>query len=263
MKNTTLRLMVILAALAGLAGSLSMAQTAQQGGTHVEWQFNSGANPATPEVASGPVAGIQAGITVGQFGMGWQSQLSSEMANATGVWDLGRSGVITVNLGAAANAKTITVQVWQWIDPAIYSGFATVAIPGATQTAVSNSNAVTGLIGDWMVQQTDWQVAGAAANAIVITGLPSGSLVDQIAVTTTPSVVSAGSPVLSIRQLDGTSVEISWPVAAGSWTLESNTNLVDSQAWTAVGTQPQVSGDNYTVTIQAAADNMQFFRLKQ
>lgn len=266
MKNTTSRLMVVLAALAGLTSSLSTVRTfasSQQGGTYLEWQFDSGANPASPDVASGTVAGIQAGITVGQFGMGWEAQLSSEMASATGVWDLGQSGVITVNLGAAVNSNTITVQVWQWIDPSIYSSYATVAISGATQTAVTTSNVVTGLIGDWMVQQTAWQVTGGAAtNAIVITSPASGSLIDKIAVTTTTSAVTA-PVVLSIRQLDGASVEISWPVAAGGGTLESSINLADPQAWTAVGTQAQTNGDSYTVTIQAAADNMQFFRLKQ
>jgi hypothetical protein len=58
-------------------------------------------------------------------------------------------------------------------------------------------------------------------------------------------------------------VEISWPVAAGTWTLESSTTPGNPQGWTAVGTQPQVNGDNYAVTIQADTNNMQFFRLKQ
>ena len=235
------------------------------GTARLEWQFDSEANPALPEVSADAPLGAKASIAPGEFSLAWQRQLAG-LGEKIGYWDLGRSGKITLDLGApqpSLTVKHISVQVCQWFDGMVYGDFASVSIPRATQVALDAHEVDGGAVGGWVVDDSLWEVApGTTVDTIVITGASDGSVIDQVVIETV-SVVPEPT-VLSIQRLapDSSLVEISWPVAAGSATIESSTDLSDPQAWATVDAQPQVNGDRYTVRIEAS-DTMHFFRLKQ
>ncbi len=67
----------------------------------------------------------------------------------------------------------------------------------------------------------------------------------------TPSVVRSGSSVI-----------LSWPTGATTYTLESTTNLVSSAGWRTVSPGPVIVGSENTVTVTISGTR-QFFRLSQ
>jgi len=71
--------------------------------------------------------------------------------------------------------------------------------------------------------------------------------------------VSPQAPALSIRALDQ-AVAISWPTAAGGFTLEVTSILATPTQWQQVADAPVVVGQNNTVT-QSTADGPRFYRL--
>jgi len=73
--------------------------------------------------------------------------------------------------------------------------------------------------------------------------------------------VPAARPTLQIT-LCATSVILSWPDSAASYSLEAATNLLATNAWSSVTNQPQPAADLRTVTLPAAPGN-RFFRLHQ
>src|SRR5688572_3488773 len=142
MKNMTTRMMVTLAVLAVMTGSSALAQNlapswrGQPGSAYREWRFDSGANPSSPELSSA-AAPAQAAVDAGLFSIGWNHQVPGMGADQSGLWDLGRSGTITMMLNNAGVAEPavyqrISVQVSQWLDGSIYSERANVSVPGAT-----------------------------------------------------------------------------------------------------------------------------------
>jgi len=76
----------------------------------------------------------------------------------------------------------------------------------------------------------------------------------------TVQVVVPASPLLSIIVL-GPSVEISWPAAAGSFTLEAAENLTTPIQWRTVTLAPVVVGSDNLVT-DLAVGEARFFRLR-
>jgi hypothetical protein len=69
------------------------------------------------------------------------------------------------------------------------------------------------------------------------------------------------APRLTAQRTAG-DLDLSWPVVADEYHLESNSSLVDSSAWTSNGVLPRIAGASKTVTVGAAAP-AQFFRLKK
>ena len=68
-------------------------------------------------------------------------------------------------------------------------------------------------------------------------------------------------PVLAISQLDVGLIEISWPVEAIDYTLESTTNL-PATVWSPVTNNVVINGDLCTVQLEAA-ESQQMYRLRK
>jgi hypothetical protein len=228
-----------------------------------DWRFDTGANPATPEVSAGGGGTPQATIAPGPFSSGWLATDDIFGAN-TGIWDLGRNGTITLNnsgglTGDSSQGREITLKVSQWNDGGIYSALNTVTVPGATAVSSTVYPASMVDLGEWEVQETHWQAGpGSAVNSITITGAYNGSLVDEVVLE-----VSVLPPAqLTIQPIGGSQVQLSWPDSYSTMILQSNPNVTDPQGWKSVQTQPQHNGNMLSVTVDSAA-SAQFFRLKQ
>ncbi len=271
MKPNQASMVVVLVLAGGLWGGLASASDkaplvySVPGGAlaQLEWQFESDANPAVPEVNLNGPAGAQAAIGPGRMSLGWQKQLPG-LGQKTGYWDLGENGTITLNLGSPhgiAGVDHVRVRVCQWFDDGIYGSLASVVVPGAKQIGSDVYEVDSGPVGGWMVDETVWELEpGTTLSSVLINGPPTGAVIDEIAVEM--MTVSPGSAVLLISVLRDGRVEISWPVSAGRATLEANTDLRNPEGWVQVGVQPQLDGGRYVVVVDAG-ETMQFFRLRQ
>jgi hypothetical protein len=76
-----------------------------------------------------------------------------------------------------------------------------------------------------------------------------------------PNVLISFQPQLSFS-LSGNQLTLSWPTAAGSYTLKSSSQVGPGAVWNPAGGAPTVVGDNYQVTVTVGGGN-QFFRLEQ
>lgn len=235
----------------------------QPGSTYQEWRFDTGVNPLTAEVCNAG-APHSATMAPGRYALGWQSQLPG-LGDATGYWDMGRSGRITTPLPslvseAATAVRYILVSVCQYQDGSIYSELAAVTVPGATYVRTGVDFTAIGAVGEWQVNQTLWRVeAGESAGPVTVTGAANGSIVDQV-------IVEAGIPVsapplLAVRSL-GAVVEIAWASSLQGFVLESNTDLNNAQGWQAVNAVPQIVGDEQRVQVPADGSGV-FFRLRK
>lgn len=227
------------------------------------WEFPTSANPAVSVSGGGRVV-----LAPGDFASGWIST-DAMFGGATGVWDLGRRGTITLsdsNLLSArvSQQREITVRVSQWLDGGIYADFAQVAVPGAELVTLDGSLTRLGTIGDWVVDQTVWVApAGVPAESVVVTGAVSGSLVDDVSVVVTTEVVDT-APALTIRRLAGAAnrVELSWSSAATDWVLQANENVTNAAGWQAIEGPVSVAGERHTAVLDATGI-VRFFRLSK
>jgi hypothetical protein len=151
---------------------------------------------------------------------------------------------------------------------------------GPIGAAFSNSVALGSLtlLANSQVQLVDLQdnSAGGTPEALYVSSLvvPAGATLDlnglklyaldvQVAGTIlngTVQHVVPTAPVLEIRP-QGPSVEISWPTASGSFTLESTESLAEPGQWHAVITAPVVVGSDNTVS-EPIAGETRFYRLR-
>jgi hypothetical protein len=235
----------------------------QPGSSRQEWRFDTGSNPHAAEVCQSSPSD-KASMAPGQFALGWQNQLPG-LGDATGFWDLGRSGTITAALppfvtDPSPSVRYVLVSVCQYQDGGIYSEYAAVTIPGATFRRTEVDFTAFGPLGEWTVDRTLWRVeAGVSAGPLTITGAGNGSIVDLV-------VVEAGTPtsapaLLTIRRA-GSDVEVAWSVELQGFVLESNTNLGNPQGWQPVDAPVMVVGNEQLVRL-AAGDSARFFRLRK
>ena len=265
MKNTMIRMTMVLAVLSACAVSITQIQaTALSAGSTYEWRFDSGANPAVPEVSGGGAA--QASISPGEFSDGWIAK-AKILGAAQGIWDLGKSGTIALSLpaGVVGASGLVTVKVVQYYDHggALYSELATISVPGAETVNINSGVTATTSLGGWFTDETQFRApAGATVNSILITGASGGSLIDSVVVE--PSLSVLQPPVLSIKPAgpDNSQVTISWPANYSTMVLESTADLNDSNGWTPVQQAIQTTGDTSSVTLDAAG-GVRFYRLKQ
>src|SRR5215204_4497229 len=99
-----------------------------------QWAFATSANPA---LAAG--GGATATIAPGPFSTAWINN-NAILGSASGVWDLGQMGNITIaNTAGTTNAqRSFTVKVTQWYDGGIFNSNAAVSLPGATLSGASS-----------------------------------------------------------------------------------------------------------------------------
>jgi hypothetical protein len=270
MKNMMNRVAVVLAALVSAATSSSLAQDlapswrGQPGSGRQEWHFDSSSNPANPEVTAGVTAGARASILSGQFAMGWQQRVIGMGTDRTGLWDLGRNGVMTLSLNNPTGVyQRISVQVSQWLDGSIYSELATVTVPGAIPEGGDTGLTSTATVGGWFVDETEWLVpAGGTIDRVIVTSAFNGSVIDRVGVDTLSPV--ATTPVaLNIQRVSGgiNRVRISWE-SATAYDLQWSTNLADSLSWQPVPESVEANGNLHSIAIEAG-DALRFYRLKQ
>lgn len=225
----------------------------------IEWKFGDASSPAWPDSNTTSVMGARAQVTPGPLSVGWVA-VQPALDGATGLWDLGRSGTIHLEL-PDAGLDCVTVEVRQWNDGFIYNDCAVVSVPGATLKSTSQTADSPGPIGGWVTQRTVWAAAvGSRINGVEITGPSTGAVIDQATVVTVNTLPSA--LVLSIQPAGDGTFELSWPESAGNATVESASDLNDSQGWSPLDTTSQLSGGRYSVSVDAAGAP-RFFRLKQ
>jgi hypothetical protein len=259
MKIATNRITLVFAALVVLAINV---RADQQGSASWVWEFNLDANPASSKPPSTPTA--EAAVVEGQFASGWLDT-NSILGNVQGVWDLGRNGTITVTSSSplidGSAQTTLSVRINQYRDGEVYSALTHVSVARADLLAVTTSVSGHANLGDWVTQETLWQVpVGTAIDSIVITSALNGSLIDRIAVQT-PANLATG-PQLSIQKIGSNQVKLSWPSSYSTMLLESAGDLNQPVSWEPVSATLQVSGDTASVVLDAA-DSSRWYRLHQ
>jgi hypothetical protein len=159
----------------------------QAGSTFQQWTFNTGANPANPDLAANPYGVAQAQVAVGPFGAGWLWDL--RFGTNRGYWDLGRHGTVTLSIPNDPTApggawKYVWVQMTYWDDPPLFVAPA-VSVPGATLLATTNLVVEQTFLGQWSLQQTLWRLDSSPnAETVTLTAAANGGVVDQVVVDT-------------------------------------------------------------------------------
>ena len=229
------------------------------------WQFNSGNSPVASEFVSNTTSHCVATVTPGQFGSGWLAVDNGALGGATGVWELGRNGVIACSglsdlIGSSGTERSITIKVKQLHDM-MYSDLATVLVPGASLQSTKIITNEPSSFGVWVTEETQWQVnAATAVDQATIVGAYYGSAVDQVVMETVLSTVLP-PPTLAIRQV-GNQIEISWPATASDMVLEATGNLQNPESWAPVEAQVQTSG-GVSFVLLTPLTGEEFYRLKQ
>ena len=229
------------------------------------WQFESDSSPAMPELVLNTAGSCLATVTPGEFASGYVTS-NPVFGSASGVWDLGRSGTVSCSgltglIGGAGSQRTVTVKVIQYRDGGIYVDPTEVVIAGASMVSSNVTQTASGGFGDWVTQETHWQLPpSASADTVQITGADYGSLVDSVSLES--AVVALPPPQLTIRSAGGNQVEVSWPAAYSGMVLESKSSASGSEDWSLVEATVQTSGAVSSVTLDAT-NTAQFFRLKQ
>lgn len=255
--NTLIRKMarVAIAAMCALGASSAPASTTSQ----IEWRFESAGTPATPDANTTAITGALAQVAPGEMSLGWKTSQPG-LDGGSGLWDLGRSGSLRLNL-PAANLRQITVQVRQWIDGFIYSDAATVTVPGAILKSTTQVEETTGPVGGWIVQKTVWEAAGGTISAVDVTGPATGSVIDNVAVVT--AIAPVQPLVLSIQPTESAdTVELSWPESAGNAVIESAADLKDPQGWSSLAESAQLANGRYSLVVPTGG-SARYFRLKR
>jgi hypothetical protein len=157
------------------------------------WDFNNNANPAPANIGD-PSA--TATIGVGQFGTGWHGN-DLGLGSATGVWDLGKNGVVTLTIpGLASPLRSYgaTLSIVQWIDGPLFTGNLSYNFAGATQIGGTTTHLIqdTGF-GKWVEYDTTWMLpANGSPSVISITAPSTGAIFDRITVVPEPTTIVAG-----------------------------------------------------------------------
>jgi hypothetical protein len=117
-------------------------------------------------------------------------------------------------------------------------------IAGGGGTSTSATYQVSGTIG-----QTDAGATLTGGNYALTGGF--WSLISVIQ--------SSGAPLLTIQQLNATTVKISWPSPSTGFTLQQNSNLATA-TWATSGFSISDDGTNKSITVSPPTGNL-FFRL--
>ncbi len=189
-RQNVLKSLIVSVALAFAAATPAFATIEWQ------WEFNSGANPATPQVGS---PGATAAIQVGDFGAGWHNDWG--LGSATGYWDLGINGSVTLtipNLASPSQSYNATLSIVQWVDGFLFSGDLSYAFSGATQVGSTTTHLIESTdFGSWVQYDTVWTLlASSDPSIITITGPGDGAIFSgisaRITVVPEPTTLVAG-----------------------------------------------------------------------
>lgn len=191
--------------------------------TFQQWAFSTGATNAAPELKTNTHLGLlEATVTLGPLGLGWQNQLSG-WGCRQGYWDMGMGGTIGLSIpersGTGSTYRYVRVQTVQFYQSGTYDTPMEVTIAGGIQvgSVIVTSIETNGFGGQWVVYQTVWKVApGADPQDVLLTAGVSGALVDQVIVDTLNLEPPAcpGDIVLAADPGECTRANVTWPVPA-------------------------------------------------
>jgi len=171
----------------------------------IEWNFPDGSLSVGASVGTGTAA-----INLGAYGTGWHDGVANPWAlggvpGATGLWDLGSAGSIVLNgfSGLSSGPGLVTLKVFQWVDPGIYSGTLsfTVIDDGTTLQsgnlhAVAEIASTAGQPGAWWEYAANLNTALIDADTVTITAGSGGAIIDQLTLVPEPTTVIAGAILL-------------------------------------------------------------------
>lgn len=141
--------------------------------TGADWTFDAPANPALSGAA-------RAYVSPGDFSTGWWGE-SLAGTSTLGFWDLGISGTVTANLGAATNVVITTIE---WQDGWVYDEFAAVDLPGFTLVceSVEEIESAARFFGGWYAHEMIFCRPAVAMPQLTLTGAPIGTLLNRLTV---------------------------------------------------------------------------------
>jgi len=162
-----------------------------EGTTLEEWQFNTNANPALPDIVGNQYGQPTAVIQTGVSSQGWIGSIPEVYGNQQGIWDLGGAGgSITLdipNRPLSSEFKEIWVTLTYFAD--VSAAAPTVSIPGASLYGeqfdpIPIEGLPTG--GEWITEVSIWRMyPNPDSEQIIITSDPEGgSLVTGVTVDT-------------------------------------------------------------------------------
>jgi len=169
--------------LATLMGALALASTSALAG--FVWEF--GDSSSNPYSLGG--GGPTATMTLGTGAEGWHNDWS--LGSATGYWDLGRDGSISLTgLGIGdPRGVTATLSVCQWYDGTLFPGGLRYAATGsgitlgATTWSTIESAASGSFQGEWRHYTTQLTLApGATLDSLLITSPAVGATISRVSV---------------------------------------------------------------------------------
>jgi hypothetical protein len=157
----------------------------QDGTTYQEWRFDTGANPADPEVINNTYGTATAAITVSNPAFGWRDQLSG-FGTQQGYWDLGYDGTMVIDIDNRPDPlpyKEVWVQVTYFRD---IQEAPSVHVPGGQYISGQTllvEQVSTG--GAWYLDQSIWLMEpNPPHEQIEIIADPFQSVVDQVVIDT-------------------------------------------------------------------------------
>jgi hypothetical protein len=175
------------------------------GTTYQQWSFDDNDNPALPEIINNPYGGAVADITLGVATTGWLNEFPGVFGSKQGMWDLGYDDPCTPEIDPGSIVlliddrdeplpyKEIWIQVTYWRD--IHQA-PTINVEDAAYITGETVHIESGPVGgDWMLDQSIWQITPNPVEelVIVLSDPMNASIVDQIVVDTycVPEPVSA------------------------------------------------------------------------
>ena len=184
-KQTMVRTAAVVAGLLLAASSvwaddlISPPWRGDDGTTYEEWSFDTGANPATPEVWNNPYGTPSAQITPHVYSDGWYASVLGR----DGVWGDLESVTINIdNRDEPLEYKEIWIQIAYYLAP---NNAPIVNVQGALPLGGETRQLETYAPGSWYLQQSMWRIEpNPDHEIIVITTGSMGMTIDQIVVDT-------------------------------------------------------------------------------
>lgn len=177
-------IMKSLVASLGLALALATPASAT-----VEWDFGNGSSPYTADQGSGGAT-----ITVGQFGTGWHDGATVPWSSfgASGFWDLGKNGTIT--LTGSGDTGLLSLSVLQWVSTGTLGGPLGYSVSGGGSGSFTGPAVQTP--GTWQAWIANLNLA--PGGQVTITAPSGGALIDRVLLTVIPEpgTVLAGALLL-------------------------------------------------------------------
>ncbi len=195
------------------------------------------------------------------FVLDYISDLGVTVADAPDPVTVGSNLVYTITITNGGPLNAPNTQLTNTLP-----GSVTLANSSTSQGSLAaNGNTIVGSLGTVLVGSSATvtltvvapQTAGYITNVATVANDYSDPVANNNTLTTATRVASL--PLLSIRLLPASQVQITWPPDLTNYTLQFRTALVTNSAWSNLATVPPLQ----TVVTDAASGAMKFYRLRQ